>query len=503
MKRYKAFLGLCLAVELLSGCTDSFDDMNTNPGAVTEANLKYVLPYVEEMTTRVDCSPYQRGDNLYAQLYCQYFSNTTSGFITDRYGYVDDYVVAGFWTPYYSTLKHMKVAKVTAANNPDQSNILQMIRIMTAKNTIEMTDMFGDIPYSQAGLGETQNVYDTQRSIYVDVFKELTEAADALSQNLAGQETCSADNDLIFAGDTQKWMRLANSLRLRAAMRLRFIDPDLARQEGEAAIADGLMQSNDDNAYIECRADASSGWGHPLYQMATWQGLAMSNKMEDVLKNTSTVEDPRMELWFGVSRNYAAAIEAGTTGSYTGEKFSGLPNGMNTSEMGLPENALADHSEYWGLLAFPEYNSKGDVASVTVPVTLPLKIMTYSEVCLLKAEAALAGWTGAGDVQQNYEDGIRASFEDERSFLSDASLSSTANDDAYIAGVALTGDDENKLEQIITQKWLALYPSGVEAWAECRRTGYPNAANATSPSLNQGQGDGSTVRVWWDTARYK
>ena len=106
----------------------------------------------------------------------------------------------------------------------------------------------------------------------------------------------------------------------------------------------------------------------------------------------------------------------------------------------------------------------------------------------------------------------------------------------YIAGVALTGDDENKLEQIITQKWLALYPSGVEAWAECRRTGYPelipvlhsddpninpangefikkiryidserreNAANATSPSLNQGQGDGSTVRVWWDTARYK
>ena len=101
MKRYKAFLGLCLAVELLSGCTDSFDDMNTtNPGAVTEANLKYVLPYVEEMTTRVDCSPYQRGDNLYAQLYCQYFSNTTSGFITDRYGYVDDYVVAGFWTPY-------------------------------------------------------------------------------------------------------------------------------------------------------------------------------------------------------------------------------------------------------------------------------------------------------------------------------------------------------------------------------------------------------------------
>ena len=164
--------------------------------------------------------------------------------------------------------------------------------------------------------------------------------------------------------------------------------------------------------------------------------------------------------------------------------------------------------------------------------------MTYGEVCLLKAEAALLGWNGAGDAGENYKEGIKASLADERSFLSDASLSPTDNDETYMTtgNVAWNENDsqEQKLEKIATQKWLALYPNGIEAWAECRRTGYPklspvlhsedaninpanhefirklrytdderreNSENATSSSLNQNQGDGSTVHVWWDTNR--
>ena len=534
MKRYKAFLGLGLALGLLSGCTDRFDDMNTNPGAVTDANLKYVLPYVEEQATRVDCTPYQRADNLYAQFYCQYFTNTTTGFTTDRYGYNDSWSQDGFWTPYYTVLKHMKVAKESAAANPSMTNVLQMIRIITAKNTIEMTDLYGDIPYFEAGLGNTQSRYDSQESIYRDVFKELTEAASTLSQNLAGQETCSADNDLIFAGDTQKWMRLANSLRLRYARRLASVDPDLSRQEAEAALKAGVMESNDDNAYIECRGDGGgAGWGHPLYQMASWHGFAISSTFYDILCNLSSVEDPRKELWIGLVKQYADSLVVGHEDNYVGEKFIALRNGMNDTEIGLVP--VGTFSEAWGLQAFPDYNSKGDASAVGTSVILPLKIMNYAEVCLLKAEAALRGYSGAGSAQQNYEDGIRASFADERSFLSDAKLSDTSLDDTYITtgDVAWSSDPQKQLEQIITQKWLALYPSGVEAWAEVRRTGYPamipvmhsedpninpangefitkiryidserreNAANALSPSLNQGQGDGSTVKVWWHTA---
>ena len=160
--------------------------------------------------------------------------------------------------------------------------------------------------------------------------------------------------------------------------------------------------------------------------------------------------------------------------------------------------------------------------------------MGYSEVCFLKAEAAVRGWAGAGNAQTNYEKGIRASFAESRAGVDDA-LYSTANDNTYI----ITGNvawnnaapTATKLKQIITQKWIALYPDGIEAWAEFRRTGYPNLMpvhksdnpdinpangefvkklrypdaerrdnpHATASTLNGGKGDGMNVRVWWDT----
>ena len=262
----------------------------------------------------------------------------------------------------------------------------------------------------------------------------------------------------------------------------------------------------------------------------------MSEKMYEVLTGLSTVEDPRLLLWFGVTQAYANCIATGASTAGV-PKYKGLANGLSVVELGQPENSNTQNSFPWGLQAFPEYNTTGNATNCgNIPVTnVPLKVMTYGEVCQLKAEAALAGWNGAGSAQQNYEDGIRASLADERSFLSDKSLSDTSNDDTYITtgDVAWSSDPNKQLEQIITQKWLALYPSGVEAWAEVRRTGYPetipvknsedpnsnpsngefitkiryidaerreNAANALSSSLNQGQGDGSTVKVWWHTA---
>lgn len=160
-----------VGMELFSSCTDKFESMNTNPGAVSEASLKYILPYVQEVGAHLDCTPYQRADNLYAQMYCQYFANADAGFASDRYGYNDSWSNEGFWQPYYKTLKHMKVAKQTATDKPEEANICQMIRITQAYNTAGMTDTFGDIPYSEAGLGETKNKYDSQESIYEDIFK--------------------------------------------------------------------------------------------------------------------------------------------------------------------------------------------------------------------------------------------------------------------------------------------------------------------------------------------
>ena len=486
---------------------------------------------------------YQTAENYILQNYCQYFANTNAALSLDRYGY-DDLYASDLWKPYYKALKHLKVLKDEIAESPEYTNIYQMIRIVVAHATIGMTDTFGDLPYFEAALAGNTPAYDSQKDIYYDVFKELTEASDILSQNLAGQTTCNQDTDLFFSGDIDKWRKFANSLRLRCALRIVYVDPEKAKSEGEAAIAAGLMESNEDNCYVRVMA---TNWGHPLYQVSNWGEFRMSKTMENVLKHTSTVPDPRMELWFGMTANYVRKYYSGENSDllYKGEKFSGVPNGQTSVSLGEADsdgwiaNSIDNNSNVYGLIAFPAWNQGNAKGGDTcpVPVAKPLKVMVYGEVCQLKAEAALRGWSGAGDAEENYLEGIRAAIADERSYVDDPSICNTENDETYITTGnvvwdAAATDIKVNLEKIATQKWLAIYPYSFEAWAECRRTGFPelmpvyqsddpdinpannefirkirysdaerrdNAEHSMSSSLNQGQGDGMDVRVWWDT----
>ena len=530
MKRYRYIILGLLATIFATGCTSDFDKMNTNPLSIDDASPAYILPYVEETGIHVDSWAYQVGDNLHTNLYSQYLANSATYFSADRYTYNSSWITDGFWTPYYNgVLKYLKVVKTTAQTDTIYSNIYQMMRIYTASCTASMTDLFGDIPYSEASVGNSQPTYDSQKSIYYDVFNELTEAVAALKAHESDdtQADCSGDKDLIYSGSVAKWIKLANSLRLRYALRLYYIDPAKAKTEGEAALAAGVMGSNDDNAGVKITGNGSNGY--PLYQISGWSEFTMSKTMENVLKNTSTVLDPRTSIWFGQTRAYVAGTSS--------VKYQGIPNGLPSTS--LTGNYAPDNNSYvWGLYACPEWNSAGTEPSNFL-LSKRMKVMNYAEVCLLKAEAALRGWSGAGTAQADYEDGIRASFADERSSVSEASLYSTSDDNTYITTGSVKWDEsaelETKLNQIITQKWLAVYPNGIEAWSEFRRTGYPKLTpvvesdeptidptqnqfikklryvdeetksnpNASLSSLNSNKGDGSNVRVWWDTQRYK
>lgn len=536
--RYIIIVALAMAVS----CTGKFEEMNTNPGAVSEVSPAYVLPSLQESTMHLSATyGYQTTENYMLQNYCQYYANTNAGLALDRYGYDDTYAL-DFWNPYYKALKHLKVLKEDLQEHPEYTNIYQMVRIVVAHATIGMTDTFGDLPYFEAALADNQPAYDSQKDIYYDVFKELTEASETLAQNLDGQSACNEDTDLFFAGDIEKWRKFANSLRLRCALRIVYVDPDKAKSEGEAAMAAGVMESNDDRCYIRVMA---TRWGHPLYQVSNWGEFRMSKTMENVLKHTSTVDDPRMELWFGMTANYMAKNYNNEDILYKGEKFSGVPNGQTSVSLGEEDadgwiaNSIQNNSNIYGLIAFPDWNQGKSTPSATcpVPVKKNMKVMGYPEVCLLKAEAALRGWQGAGNAKDNYMEGIRASFEDERSFVDDRSLCNTANDELYLTTGDVVWDDAAtdlnvNLKKIATQKWLAVYPYSFEAWAECRRTGFPelmpvyqsddpdinpannefirkirysdaerrdNAEHSLDPSLNGGKGDGMAVRVWWDT----
>lgn len=156
---------VCLMGALAAGCTDNYDNMNTDPTGITDGNPAYILPYMQEWGTRVGSWEYQVGDNLHTNLYAQYFANSASYFTSDSYTYNSAWVKDGFWNSYYvGVLKQMRAIDKIADENPDYENIRQMARIFTARCTAQLTDIFGDIPYTEAALGNSNARYDSSRA---------------------------------------------------------------------------------------------------------------------------------------------------------------------------------------------------------------------------------------------------------------------------------------------------------------------------------------------------
>lgn len=539
MKKFKYNIALLgLTVGLLAGCTGNFEEMNKNPLQPIEVSPALLLPKMQQYGFNCRSWEYQVGENLHTNQYAQYMACSTSNFLTDRYVWNDAWVKQSFWPAYYTYIsKNQHNVKQMLAAHPEYDNMYQVMRIMATMVAARTTDLFGDIPYFEAGQGNLEPAYDSQKDIYYDLFKELKEAAESLKNNQSDPlQNGYGTSDLIYDGDLGKWIKLANSIRLRLALRLSFIDPDKAKSEGEAAISGGLLSSNDETAGIK---QTTNDNGHSLWCISFWNEFRVSKTMIDIMLNESSVEDPRLPMHFSQTQGYAA-------GKYA-KKWQGIPNGLPASLIANP-----DYPEYnpinvsciWGYNSCGDWNAKkqGSVGENDSPnqyyalVTKPVIILNYAEVCFLKAEAALRGWNGAGNVKDNYEAGIRASFDDARDGA-DAAYIDTSSDELYINGGNVKWNDgtdfEGKLKKIITQKWIAIYPNGVEAWTEFRRTGYPAFtpvvksdlslikqgefikklryvddeqtlnSHATDPALNSGQGDGQNVRVWWDTKRYK
>lgn len=522
---------VCFFIFMSMACTDGFEEMNKNPLRPNTVEPELVFPFVCKETPNLNWETYQAGDNLGANLYAQYIANTSAGFSHDRYVHNDANVYAGYWQPHYvNILKNVKQVGGQIEQYPRSRYTYQLLRILKAYSSIRMTDLFGDMPYSEAGLGIEQPLYDSQKDIYYDVFKELTEAVDVLNSNLLGQNNLGA-SDFIYGGCFNKWIKFANSLRLRYAIRLSFIDADKAKKEGEAALAVGIMTSVEDRAQSVTNKNDWGNLGYPLITISHWNEFRVSSTLVEILTTEGTIDDPRLPVLIGQTQNY------GKEG--IGPRFKGVKNGLPADQLSLEGNTTPENSNVYGLAFFPNWNSRNMEPVSGDWISKPFPVMNYSEVCFLKAEAALRGWNGAGNAKDNYEEGIRASFTESRQDI-DVKLLDFTQDDIYITTGKVSWNEtdgfEEKLKKIITQKWIALFPNGNEAWTEFRRTGYPklnpivrsdeptikpengefikkmryvdqerriNTTHATDNALNGGQGDGANVRVWWDTKRYK
>lgn len=459
-----AIVGLLLMPLLVAGCTDDFSALNTPDNEIVASNIDANLVGQAFAQSQYRGMyglnwQFQISTSLFADLYAQYFATTAVNFDSDQYVEVGRWIDLA-WTSFYGdAAPQLKLVRdFTAENEMNVENAIANVWRVQLYHRI--TDYWGPIIYSEFGNGEKVVPYDAQEAVYNDFFTRLDEAIQVLENNRGEQPFGS--NDLVYGGNVDQWIQFANSLRLRLAMRIRYVDPGKAQAEAEKAINAGVIESNADNAMILTTANNR----HPYATITDWGEFRMSSAMESVLEG---YDDPRVGTYF------SQAVDGDRDGD--GSPYEGMRNGLPRTDKGSELNTdYSDMGTNW-------------LNSNRGGINPPIRVMGAAEVYFLRAEGALLGWQMGGTAEQLYNEGIRMSMTEERigapSDAVDAYIASTntpvSPDDEW--GTAPLSDipvafesgasQERQLEQIITQKWLALYPDAWEAFAEYRRTGYP------------------------------
>lgn len=472
MKKYiinlKKFGSVALlgSIALVMSCTDSFDNINTDKNKISELTpsmLPFLFSKVQSTATN-DGGNYQIAQNLFHDQYCQYFANTTTYFPSDRLVIRMDWIRAA-WNPIYTEV--VPQLQIILAETAPASAEHALANLMWVYTFHRLTDTWGPVPYKSAGIPATAVPYDPQDIIYNDLFLRLDSVVATLDNFQGGN--AFGDFDLIYDGNLDKWKKFANTLRLRLAVRISDVEPARAKTEGEKAAASGtLTTSPSDDALIK---RTTKGDDYNGLSIMDWNEFRMSAAMESVLKG---YDDPRMPVYF---------LPAKTTGDYEG-----LRNGLTSADMAAPLNKADANSHH------------GDRWNSTVGLETPSNVMATAEADFLKAEGVLLGWNmGGGTAKSHYENGIRNSMLQwgiTDNTVINAYISSTNTPIApgdFLNSVPLTdvpvlwgAAPDVQREQITLQKWLALYPEGVEAWADIRRSGalklYP-VANSDNPDL--------------------
>ena len=416
---------------LASACTENFDEINDNPNfpTVDEANPALILPKILfETGNHMTASIGWNLGNIIAQLVA---TNNFTG--TDRY-LLGTY--ESTWNLIYRNMRDANNLQILGESlaNPAYQGAAITLRAWLLAN---LTDLYGDVPYSQALKGKESEFlpsYDNQADIYQTILNDL-EAAAALSA-----QGGNMDGDILFDGDTDKWVRLANSLRVRYLMRLENRWGDLGidgAAEIQSIVNGGMIfRENADNAAVSYLA-GTNRWPLNTARVGSFDEKRMSQTIETVLKD---LDDPRMFILFREIDNPDS------------DEFVGVPNGLS-EDAASNFNGGANNQSRLGERFREE------------PAAVEMVIMHYSELQFLLAEAAQKGYISTGTAADYYDAGVVANMN---------YLGITDQDaiDAYLAqdGVALTADE---LEKIATQKWMTLFLVGAEAWFDFRRTGLP------------------------------
>ncbi|MEN8187598.1 MAG: SusD/RagB family nutrient-binding outer membrane lipoprotein [Bacteroidota bacterium] len=508
----KKLIYLMAFVFVFGACEEGFEEMNVDPTKPTQLS-----PAVKMTTIQM----YSAGTSYVATLFynmgvvmpIMQQLNCTSY----RWEYTDGQDHRFFDEQYASSVKAV-VDLVHGLENSDDPNAVTDLAIANVWKVLifsRLTDTYGDIPYSEAGKAFIEGVrfpkYDTQESIYADMLSILESSANTLA---AGGTSSYGNGDVVYNGDVAKWNKFANSLMLRLAMRMVKVDENAAKSWAQKAIAGGVMESNEDIAYMTFESAAGFGgiFGPTINPITRSFASRFGNqvKMSDTFINfMKDRSDPRISV-----------LSSTTQGETDAELQIGQPNIDRTR---AAANSKPNMKIFGGLVGWSWFRDEGNYDA-------PFFYQTYAEVELMLAEAANRWGIAPSDAETHYNNGVTAAMTYlklyEASALTNAGEATITQDqiDAYLAENPFNGDEA--LKMINEQYWIASFPNGLETWANWKRSGYPDLAPvlhdhsitpngdiprrftypqtelATNPDNVQEaidrQGDEMTTRVWWD-----
>lgn len=442
----------CIA---MSSCDKGFEELNTNPNASENANPQFTFTKAQ-LDGTANAMALLQGTMQYTTSF-----NDVAGFGAKYVLSQSNQTYLAFINGYPKEINEITDVIRAVSADPALVNLLSAARVWRVYCFSRLTDLYGDIPYSEAGKGYTDNLYkpkyDPQESIYADMLKELEESA--LSFDSGNANTFGAA-DLIYGGNVNQWKKFAYSLMLRCAMRMTRVNVNLAGLWAKKAIAGGVILSNTDVAktggYLTSGQDINK---NPLalnllnsdYILSASSVPGFSNpeggKFQDVfineLKNNN---DPRLGVLSVVYTNGRADTTAA------------LQKGMSSSLGAKP----ADFISY----------SEPSQATL-LRLNSPYLLITNAETNFLLAEAALRGWYTGNTASVLYENAIRASMQ-QWALFGPAGTIPESRINSYIGAHPLKeGGMEEQLKQIYTQFWIGVYPNAQEVFANYRRTGYP------------------------------
>ena len=447
---------------LLFGCTKDFEELNTDPNNPPKVSTASLLTNAQKAILDDTRDVWWAGRQSYpwSQYMCQ--RNYTE---EDRY-LIRQNVNNTYWSLHYqNAMDLVEIIRLNTQENTREEasvygpneNQIAVAKILKAYLMQMMTDTWGDIPYFSAFDIENNPspAYDTQEAIYADLIQELTEASDMIDESKPAFST----GDIIYQGNAERWKKLANSLKLRVAIRMKNVPGSNWQIYFDEAVDAGVFESNGDNAFFSyIGTDPNNS---PMYDAFITNGrndLTVTKQLVDILKGVDDTLNHKINPFQGMLDPRLAAFISDENVMHAGGgdpmMVEGIPVGMSNAYTRRFRSFTPNFYYYLGLFNQPDAK---------------IAYMTYAEVCFLLSER--------NDWDQNwYEAGVSASLDmwgalaNELYGWSGSRFAQyQADAEAYLAALPPATDD-----RVITQKYINGFGDGYEAWAEVRRTGFPS-----------------------------